>query len=276
MSLIVSWIGVDTHGTTSAYIAGDSRITWKGLGYFDYGRKVFASSRYPEILGYAGDVLFPSIVLSQIIGMIENDILISENYTCKQKYEAIKEKLVHSFQKYPKDIEGITNPILQVIHISKDTIVKKYPDYFCHLIEWRKGSGWRGKKINIPKESGILSVLGSGKDEFLKNYERYQNSKNKSTSRNVFHCFCDTLFNIKNPNCGGPPQLVGIYRKLKTSGINFGIIRKRKRYFLGTEVPKVSYYNNIEWRNDLFELCDGNAKKRISSAIKQPDVLRRK
>ena len=28
MTLLVSWIGVDTHGTSSAYITTDSRISW--------------------------------------------------------------------------------------------------------------------------------------------------------------------------------------------------------------------------------------------------------
>ena len=76
--------------------------------------------------------------------------------------------------------------------------------------------------------------------------------------------------------CGGPPQLVGIYRKPKTGAKNFGIIREKKRYFLGIEVPKkAGYFDNIEWRNDLFELCDGITMNRIKDAMRQPDHLRR-
>ena len=71
MTLLAAWRGIDTHGPTSAYIVSDSRFSWNKNEYFDYGKKVFASHTYPEILGDAGDVLFPSTVLSQIIEMID-------------------------------------------------------------------------------------------------------------------------------------------------------------------------------------------------------------
>jgi hypothetical protein len=67
MTLLVSWAGVDTHGTASAYIAADSRISWGNPAVFDHGRKVYALRSSPDILGYCGDVLFPAIVLSQIV-----------------------------------------------------------------------------------------------------------------------------------------------------------------------------------------------------------------
>ena len=35
MTLLVSWIGVDPHGTTSAYIAADSRVSWGDIAIFD-------------------------------------------------------------------------------------------------------------------------------------------------------------------------------------------------------------------------------------------------
>ena len=86
MTLIVSWLGVDTHGPTSAYIAGDSRISWNSRTKFDYGKKVFSSKEYPEILAYSGDVLFPSIVLSQIIEMIDSNILFTKSLNCNERY----------------------------------------------------------------------------------------------------------------------------------------------------------------------------------------------
>ena len=49
--MLVSWIGIDTHGPTSAYIAADSRISWNMTNKFDFGKKVFASKKYPEIFG---------------------------------------------------------------------------------------------------------------------------------------------------------------------------------------------------------------------------------
>jgi hypothetical protein len=60
--------------------------------------------------------------------------------------------------------------------------------------------------------------MGSGKTEFCSNYERYQKGPNTNTSRNVFHCFIDTLKHTGDHACGGAPQLVGLYRKPGTAG----------------------------------------------------------
>lgn len=93
MTMLVSWIGVDTHGPSSVYIAADSRISWTQEHKFDFGKKVFASKKYPEIFGYAGDVLFPSIVLEQIIELIDAGVLLSKEMTCDAKNKIIFEKI---------------------------------------------------------------------------------------------------------------------------------------------------------------------------------------
>ena len=273
MTLVVSWVGVDTHGTSSAYITSDSRVSWGSIGKFDYARKVFAFKNSPDILGYCGDVLFPSIVLSQIVEMADCGLLFKEDYTAKEKFEVIKETLVQSFFKYPHEETRITNEVLQVIYISREKNDNK--NFFCHLIEWRRGKGWSGKEIHLPGKSDILLVMGSGKSEFQDNYELYQLEGNKNTSRNVFHCFCDTLFNIKDNACGGAPQLVGIYRKPDSSAQKFGIIKDNKRYLFGAQIDKLTNFDNIEWRNDLFELCDGNTMKKVENAQSQPNNLKK-
>lgn len=273
MTLLASWIGVDTHGPTSAYMVSDSRISWGSNRRFDYGKKVFASSQYPEIFGYAGEVLFPSIVLSQLIEMIDTGILFTLKMTCQEKHATVFEKLCHSFSKYPEDC--VPHPI-QILHISRDTLFEKYPAFSCCLFSWTAKSGWCCKNIEVPGESGVLCVLGSGSKEFTPNYERYCAGTNNGTSRNVFHCFIDTLFNSADPTCGGPPQLVGIYRKPGSNATNFGIIYKNKRYLLGMELPNGVSYDKIEWRNEFFEIADGITKRKNDTAASQPDPLRRK
>ncbi|MBD2294820.1 hypothetical protein H6G06_15345 [Anabaena sphaerica FACHB-251] len=273
MTLLVSWIGIDSRKVASIYIAADSRISWANLANFDHGRKVFAFNKYPDILGYCGDVMFPSIVLGQIVEMADNGLLFKENYKCKQKFEAIKEKLIQIFHKYPHHINGITQDSLQIIHASRES--DNCTNFFCHLIEWKRDKGWSGKKLIFPEKSDTLAILGSGAVEFNKNYERYIQGPNKSTSRNVFHCFCDTLFNSKDINCGGAPQLVGIYSKPESTAKKFGIIKDKKRYLFGSQIDDLINFNNIEWRNDLFELCDGNTMKKFEKAQKQPNQLKR-
>lgn len=274
MTLLVSWIGVDTHGTASAYIAADSRVSWANVANFDYGRKVFALQNSPDILGYCGDVLFPTMVLSQISEMADRGLLFPQKPSCKERFELIKEKLVHQFFKYPMMVKGIVADVFQVIHISRD--LNDNMKFECRLIEWSRSKGWSGKEIAMPSHSDILFVLGSGAKEFNDNITRYNEGPDRGTSRSVFHCFCDTLFNIKDPGCGGAPQLVGIYRKPYSTAITFGVIKDTVRYFLGTQIDNNLNFDCIEWRNDFFEICDGRTMKKLKEAQSQPDHLRRK
>lgn len=53
------------------YMAANNRISWKESVQFNYSRKVFAFSNWPDVLGYCGDVLFPSIALNQIVELAD-------------------------------------------------------------------------------------------------------------------------------------------------------------------------------------------------------------
>jgi hypothetical protein len=273
MTLLVSWVGVDTHGTSSAYIAADSRISWSSLAKFDYGRKVFAFQHSGDILGYCGDVLFPTMVLSQISEMADRDLLFRNGTSSEGRYEVICRKLIQQFKEYPSMVKEITDSSLQVLFISRDPINNFR--FGCWIIKWSREGGWSGQTIKLPSSSGVLFSLGSGANEFNQNLTRYQASQNSGTSRNIFHCFCDTLFNIKDENCGGAPQLVGIYRKPNSPAITYGIINNNKRYLLGIPIDNNVEFEKSEWRNNLFERCDGRTMKRIIEAQPQPDLMRR-
>lgn len=268
MTMLVSWVGVDTHGPTSTYIVADSRISWNISNKYDFAKKVFAAKKYPEIFGYAGDVLFPSIVLEQIIELIDAGVLLDTVMTCDEKNKVIFEKICESLSKYPQLYIGDD---VQIIHLSRDTEVRGYPKFHHYKLIWNKYKGFRFEEIPIPSKSGLLCVLGSGGKEFNNKYSLYQRGINSNTSRNVFQCFTDALDNIMDTNCGGAPQLVGLIRKPLTYGINYGIISKGKRYFLGMEIPSKSSFTNIEWRNELFEICDGKTKKIKDGAVHQPN-----
>lgn len=273
MTLVVAWVGIDTKGPGSVYITSDSRISWGNERYFDYGKKVFAFNNYPDILGYCGDVLFPSIVLSQITEMADSGLLFNDNFTCKQKFEAIKKLLKSSFSKYPNGEKNITSDTLQIVHISREPNDNK--EFLCNLIFWNRKDGWGEKEIKFPDKSGLLLAIGSGQNEFKDNYSKYQIGDNQDTTRNVFHCFCDTLFNIKDPQCGGAPQLVGLYRKPKSVALRFGIIKNNKRYLFGAEVENPVDTGKITWINELFELCDGNTMLILDEAQRQPNRFRK-
>lgn len=273
MTLLVSWVGIDPHGPSSIYIASDSQISWGDLAKFNMGRKVFAFSNFPDILGYAGDVLFPSIALNQIVELADSGLLFEPAFSCKQKFQAIVNKLNQLFAEYPKFHSGIAENSLSIVHASRDPGDNK--SFFCHTISWAMTKGWRGDEVTFPKESGVLFALGSGASKFRENYEKYQVGPTKGTSRSVFHCFCKTLGQTSDLYVGGAPQIVGIYRKPHSNAINFGVIYKGRRYFLGAQIDNLRNFDKVAWRNENFELCEGRSMRRLADAQPQPDPLSR-
>jgi len=267
MTLLLSWLGVDSRAPSSIYIASDSRITWNNSNKWDYGRKIFGFRNSPDILGYCGDAFFPTQVLSQIVDIGDKGLLFEKNANSKDKFEAIKEKLIRVFNSYPYDDPNILGNNIVILHASRD----KNANFFCHKIEWNRNNGWHGEKAEFHDHSDKLLVLGSGKREFLEKYQKYWESSNKKTSRAVFHCFCDTLSNINDKYCGGAPQLIGLYRINNPKP--FGIIKENRRYLLGMDVTNLINLNNVEWRNELFERCDGITLKRLPGAQKQPNPI---
>lgn len=273
MTLLVSWVGIDDHGPTSIYIASDSRISWSDKARFDFGRKVFAFSKWPDIIGYSGDVLFPSIALNQIIELGDAGLLFYEGYSCKEKFQAIANKLTDQFRSYPVIYSRLADNSLSIIHASRDTSNNK--KVFCHRLTWTQKDGWHGEEVTLQTKSHVLFALGSGASEFNSNYSRYESGPNKGTSRNIFHCFCDTLIKSQDNYVGGAPQIVGVYRKPDSPAVNFGVIYKGSRYFLGAKIDNVHSFDGVDWRNEYFERCDGRTMKKLDDAKSRPDALRR-
>lgn len=272
MTLIASFIGVDckfpTPKPSSIYIVADSRVTWGSGKNFDFARKVFGCKNHPDIFGYCGDVLFPSIVLNQIVEIADQGLLFNDTNTCQQKSWKVYDMLKASFEKYPNELSTVDKTI-QIIHASRDSA----QNFFCRTITWyRSTNKWEHSDMVYNGYSDKLFVLGTGSKEFTNKFEYYKISENQKTSRAVFHCFVDALDNIKDKHCGGAPQLVGLYR-IKNAQF-FGIIHKNKRYLHGMQVDDLKNLNNIEWRNELFEVCDGETMLIKAKAKKQPNPLR--
>jgi len=266
MTLLLSWVGKDSRKISSCYIASDSRISWGGLQSFDYAQKVFAFTKTPDILGYCGDVLYPTIVLNQILSMGEQEILFNSDFDRFKRSEIIFSELKTKFKEYP--IEKVACGQFQIIHISRDNEI----DFLCNIFTWSLNDGWRKEIQKLPCESTKIVALGSGKAEFFERYLEYYKRLNCKTSRALFQCLSDTLLEIKDLQCGGAPQLVGLYNKF--NGRKFGVIYNNKRYFLGKEISDSEILNNIEWRNELFERCDGAKMKILKGAQRQPNDLK--
>ncbi len=271
MTLIVSWIGVDSRSPSSLYIASDSRITW-GKKHFDQGKKVFACKSHPDIFGYCGDVLFPLMILNQIVDSIDSGLLYSANWNYRKKTEKVRQRLMDSFNRYPHEVNTIMDDSVEIIHGIRDDLDSSF---HCMQLKWtRKENKWRFKELPLKNHSYQVKVSGSGAKDFDNIYNEYKKKPGFKTSRAVFQTFCDTLTNTREKTVGGAPQLVGLYRKKGSPAMLFGIINNGHRYFDGLQVDNYERenLNKVEWRNDLFERCDGKRKKILSGAQRQPHI----
>ncbi|MCI4668949.1 MAG: hypothetical protein MRZ79_12520 [Bacteroidia bacterium] len=266
MTLLLSWIGVDEKKDekkiSSIYIASDSRYTWGTTRKFDYGIKVFGSTKYPEIFGFCGDVLFPSIIFGQIIPQIDSGILFSDEDDLYVKHDKIFNFIKSSLSIYPK--ASIVNTFT-ILHASR---FKK--EFKLFKISYKKNGTLNKKEIHLPKESTKVFSGGSGKTEFDVNWQKWESKKhnNYRTSRAVYHCLNYTLKNIQDNQTGGLPQIVGLYR-IENRRL-FGIVENGKKHIYGKESSENINSEKIEWRNEYFERMNPETLKLIEGAQRQP------
>lgn len=260
MTSLVSWIGVDSRSPASIYLASDSRISWGDKSHWDCGRKLFASRNYPEILGYFGDVLFPSQVLGQLIDLIDSDLLFNVEDSPDSKWLKISSTVRKSFEGYPDE----SSHRFSIVYCTREDSGMA-SIFHMSMLSWEPGEGWTDEQwIDLPKQSDIIAVFGSGEKAISKWYSYWSGTREKRTSRSVFSAFCDALQSEEDEQSGGAPQLVGIYRK--GAAESFGVIFKCQRYLLGLPVDESDSLDAVEWRNSLFERCDWRTMKSLEGA----------
>ena len=270
MTLVASWIAVDTHGPSAIYLASDSRLTWGTNLVYEHCRKVFVCLNSPDIFAYCGDVLFPSIVLNQIVLLADHGILFEPTASCEDRSIAVRKMLSALIKKYPS-WATVMKDSCEIIHASREIS----GEFFVRSYKWTKSTAdWIVKPITLTTESDKIHVIGSGKDQFEEHYRKQWKASNAKTSRALFHAFIDTLTYNKDPYCGGPPQLVGLYRGKYNSRF-FGIPYGGRRYLHGVGVDGLANLNCIEWRNELFEVCDGVTMLLKDKAQRQPNAVAR-
>jgi hypothetical protein len=264
MTSLISWIGVDSRGAASAYFASDSRITWSGASVWDHGRKLFVCRRYPHIFAYCGEVLFPTQTLSQIIELIDSDLLISAIDTVDSCAEKVTSIMESALKAYPMTARGKFDVLYCIregeglssrFHLRRITF-DSAPSQPCV------------SSIGIPDRSGAVAILGSGSQSLKKHLDQWTSSDVGGTSRAVFSAFCDSLQSGADPHSGGPPQLLGLWRRSAPQA--FGIIWQKHRYFYGLEVDSFENLSEVRWYNDLFEICDPKTLTRKPDAQPQP------
>lgn len=263
MTSLIAWIGVDSRGPASIYLASDSRVSWDSGEKWDFGRKVFASSRYPDVLGYYGDVLFTSQVLGQVISLIDSQSLFEVDSTPESKFEAICSMVKQAHTKYPQKILRT----FSIVHCSRNGNGMS-AKFMLFELSWKPNKGWHYDVKPMPRKSDIIASYGSGTASILESVKRWKQSEVGGTSRSIFSAFCDSLTSGVDPATGGSAQLVGIYRQ--GAARTFGIVWRKRRYLHGLCVDGSKYLGGVEWFNELFERCDWKTADRLKDAQPQP------
>lgn len=261
MTTLASWVSYSTTGEKpelprAIYMASDSRITWgSDLVRWDAGRKIFSSQNKPHVFGYCGAVVFPSLVLGQILTAIDNEILFEEELSPDEKHERVFRAIQSSHE------ASHNNPTMDfsIVHAYRSQDWPETEFILWHISYNSNTNEWRSNKIELPNETGLIISLGSGATNAEIHEKIWQKSDVGGTSRSFFSAFCDSINSGEDKLSGGSPQLGAIYTKMPAKSL--GII-KDDRYFLhGMEIQPTPLLSNIEWKDELFRDVDPFTKK---------------
>lgn len=260
-SLAVS-VSVDARGPSGLYIISDSRITWGNADIlWDAGRKTFSSRRTADVFGYCGDAFFPPMILGQVIEQSDSGVLFSPDAPPKTRHDRIIDAFRRAMQ------TRINAPIqsFSIFHGSRESELMR-----SRFLMWETrydvtSNQWEDIEHNIStNQSYLVHIDGSGKSSIEKRGNHWNQSTSKGTSRAAIWAFCEALQSGSDRFSGGPPQLVGIWRKGPAQ--NFGMLWHGKAYIAGLEVCGELDWQAVSWFNHLFEKCDGRTGRKLKSA----------
>lgn len=268
MTTLVGWLGTQSDGPTSIYLASDSRISWSSPDQrWDAGRKLFALRHSPDLFGYCGDVLFPSQALGQVAEIADHHLLFKTASTASARHERVVQMLEGSLARRHR----VTPSGFVVVHVARDGSGST-----CRFRIWRttytpgghlSDSLYETVDASAPGPSRRLFALGSGAEAYVSETIRWNASAQGNTSRAYFTALCDVLAREDDRGSGGVPQLVGLYRI--GNGRAFGVIHGGERYFHGLPVAEMDNYGSVEWRDDAFQRIDGRTLKLLKRAQRQ-------
>lgn len=266
MTSVVVWCGVDSRAPASLYIASDSRITWPGTGVaWDQARKTFASPDRPLILGYWGDVLFPLLVLPNVLERASLGAY--DGLRAEQMHKVIAGTVRSHWRNYPAERRTDVG-----IVVGSRSGVGMASQFLVSILTYSASDqDWQMQLVRMPSASSTLRVAGSGTKEVRKALDLWNASSAANTSRAVFSAFCEAVEAGVDPSSGGAPQLVGLIRK--GNGRSFGVVTGDQRYLSGTDVTtdEQSRMNELDWFNTLFERVNPvNRRRRDDAQVHDP------
>lgn len=263
MTCLISWIGVDSRGQSSCYIASDSRFSWSDpqsgvvRQSWDCGRKIFCSRTTPDIWGYCGDVLIPSTLLGQLIEAIDEGIIAYRGDTWLQ------DTLSQQLDRLPAPHRRA----FSIVHCSRSGESMESEFSMNHL-QWKPDTGWESEVLKSQEKSALLGCYGGGRTNYLKWHARFDKSDVGRTSRAIFQAFTSMLREEGDPQVGGAPQLASLFRI--GNGRQHGVIWEGQASVAGLRLTQHAINTKIVFRDHLFQLCDPMTMTILDGAQRQP------
>jgi len=248
MTSLIAWVGVDSRGPASVYVASDSRLS-KSSAKWDCGRKVFACNFSPDMFGYCGAVPFPSHFLGQLTQSIDAGLIFPKAAIPDQRLQILSERISDAAPGFPEKGD------FTIVYATRSGEGFR-ASFFIATVSWSPNKT-TSRMYSIPAASDLVCAFGSGKPVVEEFNFAWKQSEVGRTSRAVFSAFCDAIASGSDKYSGGAPQLVGIY--LRGSARNFGIFHNGTCHLNGMRATETGN-SNFECRNNLFECCDANGK----------------
>ena len=250
MTTLISWITFDNRNFSAANLASDSRISWDNSPnkWWDVGRKVFISRIFPDMFGYAGDVIFPALALSQTIEAIDAGLLFDALTDPWSRHEAVVSALKSSFairnQADDKDFD--------IVHVTRYN-GGVHPSVHAWCLHYdAEQRCWDDRILDVPAQTGIIERIGSGAHIAKDHQDKW--GGNSAYSREIFSSFCDAISDRGNSLSGGAPQLAGFYPNRPAQ--IYGIVYRQMAYFNGLPIMRLGPDTRTEWRDELFQRVD--------------------
>jgi hypothetical protein len=261
MTTLIAWISIDQRAPSAFYMASDSRISWGSeRARWDAGRKLFTCRRHPDIFGYTGDVVFPSLVLGQITEAADAALLFRSDDDSENRHAKFLTAVRASFSRR----HNAPDADFRILHGSRQFSGPK-AQFKLWCLSFRAATrSWSDTAIDIPfRQSTLLAAFGSGAESMTSHSRQWETAQG-GTSRAIFGAFCDSLRSRADPLSGGIPQLVGMYHTRMPQA--FGIICDNQRYLHGFPLPPEVHSNVMEWRDELLQRVDGTTLKIMQGA----------
>lgn len=256
MTTLVSWITYSSTGERpelprAIYMASDSRITWGSeASRWDAGRKIFSSREEPHVFGYCGDVVFPSLVLGQIVAALDNRVLLALDQSPDRMHAQIFDTIKSSYN------EGRGHPAadFSILHAYRSASWPETKFHFWRISYSSKSKTWLDEPVALPTNTGMIVSLGSGADSAESNAQRWSNSDVGGTSRSFFSSFWEAIESGADKLSGGPAQLCALYPQQQARTI--GVVSEGRYFLCGLELGSKSVLSGIEWKDKLFHDID--------------------